>query len=132
MIERWLRQLKYFWQRGRRGYGDDDLWSFDSYLAEMLPKALRQLAKEKHGCPAEYYDDKAVGDESHKWREELERMAQGFESAQHIIANDSFAKFANRKNDQGYEHFKENEEEHYKRLHYSIDALKKNFFGLWD
>src|SRR6266852_1897293 len=29
----WIKGLKWFWQRGRRGWADCDTWSFDNYLA---------------------------------------------------------------------------------------------------
>jgi hypothetical protein len=35
-------------QRALRGYADEDLWSFDSYLAWMLPPALEQLVSNEH------------------------------------------------------------------------------------
>jgi len=45
------REVKWFIQRGRRGYSDQDVWGIDTYLANWLPMALRQLSKTKHGIP---------------------------------------------------------------------------------
>lgn len=41
-----INQIKYFFQRGKKGYADSDLFDFDQYLFEMIPKALRQFLKE--------------------------------------------------------------------------------------
>ncbi len=44
-----------FWvlQRGRRGYANVDIWSFDSYLFEVLSKALLEF-KNAHCHPCMY------------------------------------------------------------------------------
>jgi len=80
-----LKEIKYFIQKGKRGFSDRDLWSFDDYLCEIIPPALRQLAKRSYGCPGDLWDKKRVNDECYKWKEILEEMAQGFEAAQQII-----------------------------------------------
>lgn len=45
------RNLKYYHQRGKRGYADCDVWSLDRYLAEWMPEALSSLIKQLHGHP---------------------------------------------------------------------------------
>jgi hypothetical protein len=44
-----------FIQRGRRGYTDEDLWSFDFYLSHLIGKGLLQLADStmSHPCQME-------------------------------------------------------------------------------
>jgi hypothetical protein len=74
------REVKWFFQRGRRGWADCDTWSLDGYMISWLPEALRHLAKNSRGCPPDLYDDKATGeDQCHKWIAVLEEMAAGFE-----------------------------------------------------
>lgn len=46
-----IRPIKWFWQRGRHGYSDRDLWSVDHYLFGVLSKALPDLARTTHGHP---------------------------------------------------------------------------------
>lgn len=36
-------EIKYFWQRGRRGYSDRDVWDFDNYLANVIAHILREI-----------------------------------------------------------------------------------------
>ena len=75
----WLRDLpreiRWFIQRGKRGYADCDLWSFDNYLANMLPKALRQFKERLYAYPA---TDGAETPE--KWNSILDQMIEGFEA----------------------------------------------------
>ena len=40
-------EVKWFIQRGRRGYSDRDTWSLDQYLASWMPEALERLEKEQ-------------------------------------------------------------------------------------
>jgi hypothetical protein len=85
-------QIKWFIQRGRRGYSDYDLWSFDHYIAGVLAKAARELALISHGhprascsCPPNVasshplmrHVDQCDGME--RWKEVLAEMAAGFE-----------------------------------------------------
>ena len=41
--------IKYFIQRGINGYSTKDLWDFDWYLCDMIPKALKQLKGNQNG-----------------------------------------------------------------------------------
>jgi hypothetical protein len=72
-----FKQIKYFIQRGKRGYSDRDLWDFSHYLAEMIPKALRQLKKYQVGYPVMLTEK--------EWDIILEKIITGFEA---IIAMD--------------------------------------------
>jgi len=75
-----VREIKAFIQRGCHGYAESDVWDLDGYLCDWLPKALRQLADEVHGCPQEFYDETKKDDECWRWREALITMAEAFES----------------------------------------------------
>lgn len=46
-----FNEIKYFIQRGIRGYSDRDVWGLDNYLNEVLSTALLQLNKDRNGCP---------------------------------------------------------------------------------
>jgi len=78
-----FKEIKYFIQRGKRGYSDRDLWNFSDYLSEMMPKVLRHY-KGNVGCPSNFYDKEAINNEYHKWDETLEAIAQGFEAAKYL------------------------------------------------
>lgn len=48
------RNIKNFWQRGRRGWSDEDVWSLDRYMARVIGEALLHLAATNHGAPSGY------------------------------------------------------------------------------
>jgi hypothetical protein len=85
--------VKWFIQRGIRGWAPRDTWGLDDYLSGWLPQALRYLKEHKHGVPmqvfpegAEYIDDTGnPTDEAFKiatarWDEIMEKMIAGFEA----------------------------------------------------
>lgn len=84
------RAVKWFVQRGRRGWSDRDLWSLDSYLAEWLPDALRALKERKHGVPMEMFDEgsdyspEATEIAVKRWNATLDQMIEGFVAWQRI------------------------------------------------
>ena len=44
-------EVKWFIQRGKRGYADCDVWSLDSYLNSWMPEAIHQLKKRESWIP---------------------------------------------------------------------------------
>jgi len=88
--------IKWFVQRGIRGYADCNIWNLDCYLAKMIPKALRELADISHGCPPDFFD--LYGEKgTEMWKQTLVSMAKGFESWESACdgdapALDSFAR----------------------------------------
>ena len=50
------REIKWFLQRGFRGYADCDTWDFDDYLIDVINGGLKRLQKHKCGIPTEIYD----------------------------------------------------------------------------
>jgi hypothetical protein len=84
------RMLKRFVQRGARGWADEDVWSFDYYLTDVIVGGLHHIMQTSHGVPAAFWD--SGGDyEEHKrrWHAALNTMIQGF-GARRAIMNDEF------------------------------------------
>ena len=63
-------ELKWFFQRGKRGWSDSDLWSLDGYLSSWLPAALKQLKEYKHSYPCNLTEK--------KWDKILDQMIEAF------------------------------------------------------
>lgn len=80
MIKHIFQDIKWFCQRGKRGWADCDVWDFNDYLAGIIIAGLERLKKEHHGCSSEFWDEKVENDECHKWSETLEIMIQGFKA----------------------------------------------------
>ena len=49
--ERTPREIKTFIQRGKRGYGDSDIWSLGYYLAGMIENSVKHLKKYENSSP---------------------------------------------------------------------------------
>ena len=88
-------KIKWFIQRGKRGYADCDIWSLDWYLDSWMPDALRKLKEDKHGIPCcmfeegdhdlegEAYDAATLKAQT-KWEEILDKMISGFEASKRM------------------------------------------------
>lgn len=64
--------MKWRRQRARNGYSDFDTWGFDTYLAGIIAKGCRQMAREAHGHPP--------GLDFEDWIVTLNQIANGFEA----------------------------------------------------
>ena len=118
------QEIKWRWQRSKRGYADCDLWGLDSYLSEWLPKALRQLSKDISGCPQELWDKSNKKNQCWKWSKIIREMANGFEAAQDII-DLKYVYKGGKINEKKYKKLKSKFEK-------GMQLFSKYFFGLWD
>ena len=66
-------EVKWFIQRGMRGYSERDIWGWYSHHAVMMVGVLQYLRKHKHGYP--------IGLTPGKWSKKLSVMEQGFQAA---------------------------------------------------
>lgn len=64
-------KAKCWYQRARYGYSYMDVWNLDSYLAEIISRAVRDLQKINHGYPG--------GLTEKKWNAVLDKIAGTFE-----------------------------------------------------
>jgi hypothetical protein len=94
------REIKWFIQRGRRGWADRDAWGLDHYLSGWMPDALRRIKKYKMGVPScmfsqeeheyvhedgcSYPPEDAMKRAEKQWDEVLDKMIAGFEAHQRI------------------------------------------------
>jgi len=131
---RWLREIKWFIQRGRRGYADCDGWNFDEYFSRLIIHSLKHLKKNKIGCPSELYDASNKNNECWKWGEILEEIIQGFEASLEIIDGC----FSRIKKDQdgnyrlSIKEFEPKREQLSKKFDRGMNLFHEYFFGLWD
>ena len=51
------KEVKWFIQRGKRGWSDCDSWNVYSHIAEILPSMLKKMKEDNHGYPSAMYDD---------------------------------------------------------------------------
>lgn len=60
------RRIYWFFQRGYRGFGDNDTWDFDHYLATVISQGLKHFKKYYHGTEPS--------------KKELNTIIEGFEA----------------------------------------------------
>lgn len=103
-----------FWQRGRRGYADRDVWGLDEYITSWLPSALVQLAN------GHTYPGIEQGFETpEKWTTFLKEQARIIKNYHEI-------------NCFHVEATSEERIESYNEAHQAIKRIAEHFFHLWD
>lgn len=74
-----FRKIRAFYQRGKRGFADSDIWCFDSYLSRVIWKGLKQLKNCQNGYPVTKDPDKYSAEELEEaWTEILDKVIKGF------------------------------------------------------
>ena len=48
-----VRDIKWFIQRGKRGYSDCDVWGFDYYLSKVIKEGCLSIKNNCHGHPCD-------------------------------------------------------------------------------
>lgn len=129
----WIKKIKWFIQRGKRGWADCDAWSFDGYLCDIIIAGVSHLQKNMQGCPSELYDESSTNNECWKWKEKLEEIIQGFEAGKQLM-NHNFMRWDEREEDDLLEWNMDTEKRDqlsrkYKR---GITVFSEYFLNLWD
>lgn len=120
ILRRIYNQIKYFIQRGKRGYSDFDLMDFDAYLLELIPNALKDFNHKRDTYPSELSDE--------EWNDILNKIIFCFENA-----NDLAVFFINSPEEESQKSNKLKEKEEYiqKNLEQGFKLLLKYFHDLW-
>lgn len=123
--------IRTFIQRGRRGWGVSDVWSFDYYLAKTISEGLKHLKKIHHGYPCELTEG--------QWIDILNEMIWTFEIAlkvselEIVIPYDKESRQKLQKLEKevnpSYRILTKKEELKYKK---GFELFKKYFHNLWD
>jgi len=53
-IKKFPREVKHIYQRAKKGYSYQDLWSIEHWFMETVPKMLQDYRKNIHGCSNEF------------------------------------------------------------------------------
>ena len=134
-----FRWLKFFIQRGNRGYSDADLWGFHYYLSDIISKGCHRLADIAIGYPG-YGEANTL----EKWEAILREIAEGFDAS--LNWEDDF--YADKPDlvmhvsDEGhvtfdphdwtYDELHVADKAHKVKLDKSMNLFKKWFYHLWD
>lgn len=119
------REIKWFIQRGKRGYADSDLWYLCWYISNLMVNALKQFDERRCGYPG-YLTDK-------KWSKKLNEMREGFEFYKNAddIENEAFEKFGDKRK-AGKLLWLEHVEKQRKIAEKKLNTFIKYFEHLWD
>ena len=79
LFKRIYNPIKYFIQRGRKGYSDFDLMDIDTYLLELIPNILRDFKNKKDSCPSQLTEQ--------TWNDIIEEIIYCFKNANESITN---------------------------------------------
>lgn len=113
------KELKYFYQRGTRGWSDGDWWSTNSYLSKVIPEMLRKQAKDGNSYPF----DKT----SESWEKELLKAASDIEAYEKFETNVELPE-----NKKDHDKYFEQSKEARRRTREGLKWLMENFMTLWD
>ena len=82
------RAVKYFCQRGYRGYADCDHWDMDSYLENVMLGLFRNLKKHTQSYPSgmgdRIIDTEGTDTGFEKWQAILTEIIEGLEASQEL------------------------------------------------
>ena len=93
----YYRTVKYFCQRGYRGYADCDAWDADSYLENITLGVIKRLKENNMGYPASLCDyapgqeepEGHVDSGAEKWQTILSEIIEGLEASYELKAEDT-------------------------------------------
>ena len=108
--------IKRFWERGRKGYCYEDLWSFENWLSKTIANGLREFKENCHTYPNDI-DDFDV------WLKTLDEMIECFDEQSRGIDNiggDFMGGWQKR------------QEIKKQKLHRGLELLEKYYYDLWD
>jgi hypothetical protein len=119
------RETKWFIQRGKRGYADCDVWSFDHYLTDVFIGGIKQLKKNKHGYPITVVDEKYLGEDGHPTDEGDRINAENWDNILQTIIN-TFETASKIENDHWYyqetNRYSEKRAEKYRKMNRELRA----------
>ena len=123
---------KFFIQRGRRGWSDQDAWSIDYWLVDNLIPMLKRIRYDRTGTPMNFYRKKDGVDKDGNSTDEAHRLA---EQRWDNVLNEIIygLKCAKKIEDSDYDY---EDKELTKRLtkssQRSFELIGKHLFSLWD
>lgn len=111
------KEIKWFIQRGRRGYADCDLWSFDSYLSKIIYTGLSQLKEHQHILPL-WEEGMSEEDAKKRWHHVLDEIIWAYKRLYDCV--DGEAKYMMIS------------DEEQKRINRGVKLFTKHFHSFWD
>lgn len=151
------RKIKWFFQRGKRGWADYDVWDVHYYLGTIIPDMLKWLRKNKHGIPMQAFrpsdptnkyggHTKRASDLAEKrWNKELDKMIYTFEVAKRISVDNWYYQPTDKWTKKEFDRYNKiwigwkykpvpraMTKSECRRYEEGWKSFQENFFSLWD
>ena len=141
--------IKRFYQRGKRGWADSDVWNFDYYLSKIISEGLGHLQKNQYILPT-WREDLTEEKASKKWKYILTTIINTFKTAIEIEEQEIFYIPKRYRNEEQYKKMvdiirtlKKKDPEMYRdtrvlneyesvKFEEGFDLFKEYFFSFWD
>jgi len=136
------RKIYFFFQRGIRGYAEEDIWGFDYYLSKIIAGGTKYLKTNCHALPT-WKEGKTELECKNEWDCILNTIIQTFETTKAICEGDIYYLPTVTWSDKDYKRCKQLAKEskypykvlsrkEAKEFERGFDYFKKYFFSLWD
>ena len=89
-----IKKIKWFFQRGKRGYSDYDVGDLSSYIPKLLSSALKDF-KKKMEDDIKWYPEKSKDYSS--WTRAINKMIKAFDAILYFDTHSDFRKKYKRK-----------------------------------
>ena len=123
-------EVKWFYQRGSRGWSDRSVWSIDSWLVDNLIPMLERLKNNKHGTPSSMFRKKDGVSKNGISTDEADRLAE--QRWENVLSEIIYGlKCAKTIQNYDYED-KEDVKKLTKSSQRSFELIGKHLFSLWD
>ncbi len=127
--------VRTFLQRGKRGWGDSDVWGLSHYLSKTISETVKHLKENNHGHPC--------GLTEGKWIDILNEISRTFDLAKRMDENELYyikgqlrrkkwQKTVDGINKKCDTHDRCMTDEEIKAYERGFDLFRKYFFNLWD
>ena len=130
------RNIKWFIQRGKKGYADCDVWDFDNYLSKIISNGLIDLKSQVHGVPCHPNFSSKDGKDIYldKWKTVLDEIIWTFEVVQKIINAEWLYLNSKKRNNTKMKEFGYYimSKEECLRYRSGWKLFQKYYFNLWD
>ena len=124
-----FKRLKYYYQRCKNGFSEEDCWNLGYHLMTIIPPMVRKL-KTGVGCPSELWEE-GEKDNCQKWHDILEEIAQGFEAGQQLSDMHAY-KWVEGKDGYTYEFDELKNKQLSDKYNRGVELLSRWLLALWD
>jgi hypothetical protein len=132
-IKNFPSEVKWFYQRGSRGWSDRSAWSIDIWMVDNLIPMLERLKNDNHGTPMSMFKKKDGVDKDGNPTDEASRLA---EQRWSNVLNEILygLRCAKKIQDLDYDYYKDKEltKRLTKSSQRSFELIGKHLFNLWD